>query len=249
MNSTNSEPVNTVSHLQARELPHNIEAEQALLGAILINNGVMERVDGLIQSEDFYDGIHRLIWDEIARTIARGHTADPVILSRAFESFPPIAPDLTIPQYLGRLATSATTIIHAPDYARTVHDLAIRRELIGLSQHVIEGAHTAPPDITGEELIEGAEQHLASLAEGRRGEAAEAPFAEVARTTLDYANAAYARNGALAGLPTGLIDLDNKLGGLVNSNLIILAGPQWARPKLSMRQCLWSMDHGRPWAL
>lgn len=228
MDSTNSEPVNTSSRsvlqISSRELPHNIEAEQALLGALLINNSVLERIEGIVAAHDFFDALHRSIWEEATQVIARGQTADPILLGRVFEQAPPITATLTVPQYLGRLVAAATTLVHAADYARLIHDLAVRRELIVLADAITEEAHAAPPEVTGEMQIERAEQQLAALAEGGRSEAEAVTFAEVMRRTIDYANAAYERNGALAGLSTGLIDLDNKLGGLAPTDLIILAG-------------------------
>jgi replicative DNA helicase len=222
MDSTNSEPVNPSVASIARELPHNTEAEQALLGAILINNRALERVESLVTAEDFYDGIHQQIWDVVTERIARGLTADPVTLSQVFEAAPPILPTLTVPQYLGRLVVNATSLINLADYAKLIHDLAVRRSIIGLGEIMISDAHTA--EASGEQQIEQAEQYLSSIADCGRSEIAEVAFSEVARSTLDYANAAYMRDGALAGLSTGLVDLDNKLGGLVNGNLLILAG-------------------------
>lgn len=232
MDSTNSEPVkgsldvatSDVTRLSARELPHSIDAEQALLGAALIDNGVLERVEGLIDARDFFDPLHQTLWGEITETVARGHLASPVTLANTFESYPSITPEMTVPRYLGRLLINATSSQNAPEYARLIHDLAIRREVIAIGEAMVGDAFTSSAEVTGEQHIELAEQRLAQLAEGGRSEGAETPFSEVARSTLDYANAAYARAGALAGLPTGLTDLDQKLGGLVDGNLIIIAG-------------------------
>lgn len=224
MDSTNSEPVNVSLPGDVRELPHNIDIEQALLGALLLNNSVLEVIDGLVATEDFYELLHQKIWVEITETIQRGHTADPVILSRAFEDYPPITPKLTVPQYLGSLAANATSIMSAASYARTIHDLAVRRNIITLADVLRDDAHNAPPEVTGEMQIAQAESYLASIAENGNFDKTDSTFAVVLQSAMDYAHAAYERGGGLAGLSTGLVDVDRKLGGLAPGNLIILAG-------------------------
>src|SRR3990170_8680759 len=119
-----------------RAPPHNFEAEQALLGAILVNNEACDRVSGFLKAEHFYDALHGRIYDHAAKLIWAGKRATPITLKTFFQAEEPVS-DLTVPQYLGRLAANATTIINAEDYGRTVYDLAIRRQLIGIGEEMV----------------------------------------------------------------------------------------------------------------
>src|SRR5512137_181019 len=119
-----TEPVNF------RQVPHNIEAEQALLGAILVNNEALDRVTDFLEPVHFYDPLHAEIYETATKLIQAGKQATPVTLKTFFENAEPIGPNMTVPQYLGRLAANATTIINAHDYGQTIYDLAIRRNLI-----------------------------------------------------------------------------------------------------------------------
>lgn len=131
-----------------RRMPHNIDAEQALLGAILLNNGVYERVSDIVVPADFFDPLHGDIYSTIAAVIKSGRVACPISLRARFESADPITPQLTVPGYLGRLVAHATGVINAVDYARTTHDLATRRQLIVIGEDVVNAAYddeTTPP--------------------------------------------------------------------------------------------------------
>ena len=121
-----------------RAPPHNFEAEQALLGAILVNNEACDRVSGFLKSEHFYDALHGRIYDHAAKLIWAGKRATPITLKTFFQGDEPVG-ELTVPQYLGRLAANATTIINAEDYGRTIYDLAIRRNLIQIGE--VHGQH------------------------------------------------------------------------------------------------------------
>jgi replicative DNA helicase len=200
-----------------RAAPHNIEAEQALLGAILVNNEALYRVS------DFLEPHHQQIFD-ISRSLVRtGKLASPVTLKTFLPSDIDIA-GLTLPQYLARLAAEATTIINAVDYGRTVYDLAIRRDLIGIGEDMVNVAFDAPVDFAPRDQIEDAERRLYELAEiGRYGGGFQ-KFETALTTAVDMAARAYQREGKLSGLATGLKDLDSKMGGLQSSDLIIVAG-------------------------
>src|SRR5215813_4448901 len=128
-----------------RAPPHNVEAEQALLGAILVNNEACDRVSGFLKPDHFYDPLHGQIYDHAAKLIWAGKRATPITLKTFFQSDEP-AGDLTVPQYLGRLAANATTIINAEDYGRTIYDLAIRRQLIGIGEGMVNTAYDSPID-------------------------------------------------------------------------------------------------------
>jgi replicative DNA helicase len=207
-----------------RQPPHNIEAEQALLGAMLINNEAHDRVSGFLEAEHFYDPLHGRIYETIAQLILAGKQATPVTVKTFFENAEPISPHLTVPQYLGRLAVNATTIINAFDYGRTVYELAIRRRLIGIGEEMVNLAYDSPVDSSPDDQIGEAENALYALAEqGKYGDGF-LNFGTALTHAIEMANNAYQRAGGLSGLATGLTDLDAKMGGLQHSDLIILAG-------------------------
>ena len=134
--------------LPFRQAPHNLEAEQALLGAILVNNEAMDRVSSFLDPHHFYDPLHQQIYETAAKLIHVGKQATPITLRTFFETAEPISPTLTVPQYLGTLAASATTIINAEDYGRTVYDLATRRALIIIGEDMVNGAYDSTVDST-----------------------------------------------------------------------------------------------------
>jgi replicative DNA helicase len=206
-----------------RAAPHNIEAEQALLGAILVNNEALYRVSDFLEPPHFFEPIHQQIFD-IARSLIRtGKLASPVTLKTFLPAEVDIA-GLTLGQYIARLAAEATTIINAVDYGRTVYDLAIRRELIQIGEDMVNVAFDAPVDFAPREQIEDAERRLYDLAEiGRYGGGFQ-KFESALTTAVDMAAKAYQREGKLSGLASGLRDLDSKMGGLQASDLIIVAG-------------------------
>lgn len=207
-----------------REAPHNIEAEQALLGAILVNNEAMDRVSAFLEPVHYFDPIHAQIYETAAKMIQAGKQATPITLKTFFDHAEPIDTNLTVPQYLGRLAANATTIINAEDYGRTIYDLAVRRSLIVLGEDIVNAAYDAPIDYPPETQIQEAEGRLYDLAESGKYGQGFMTFGSALTHAIDMANAAYERDGHLSGLSTGLDDLDNKMGGLQSSDLIILAG-------------------------
>jgi len=207
-----------------REAPHNIDAEQALLGAILVNNEALDRVAGFLSPEHFYEPLHGQIFEVASKLIQSGKQATPVTLRTFFETAEPIDETMTVPQYLGVLASHATTIINALDYGRTVHDLAVRRALIVIGEDMVNGAYDSPVDEPPAVQIEAAEGRLYELAEqGKYGQGFVA-FPSALTQAVDMANNARMRGDKLSGLPSGLRDLDNKMGGLQPSDLIVLAG-------------------------
>src|SRR6266496_4076558 len=206
-----------------RAAPHNIEAEQALLGAILVNNEALYRVSDFLEPQHFFEPIHQQIYDISRSLIRTGKLASPVTLKTFLPAETDIA-GLTLAQYLARLAAEATTIINAVDYGRTIYDLAIRRELINIGEDMVNVAFDAPVDFAPRDQIEDAEKRLYDLAEiGRYGGGFQ-KFETALTTAVDMAARAYQREGRLSGLATGLKDLDSKMGGLQSSDLIIVAG-------------------------
>lgn len=206
-----------------RAVPHNIEAEQALLGAILVNNDALDRVSAFLDARHFFDPLHGRIYEAASKLIMAGKRATPITLKTYFEHEEPLG-ELTVPQYLGRLAANATTIINAEDYGRTVYDLCIRRDLILIGEQMVNQAYDSPVDASPTVQIEDAEQQLYELAEtGKYGSGFE-PFSSALTDAIDMAANAYKRDGHLSGIATGFRDLDAKMGGLQSSDLIILAG-------------------------
>jgi replicative DNA helicase len=206
-----------------RAPPHNIEAEQALLGAILVNNEAFYRVSDFLEPKHFLETIHQRIYELVGGLIRAGKLATPVTLKTFLPAELDIA-GLTVNQYLARLAAEATTIINAEDYGRTVYDLSIRRDLITIGEDMVNLAYDAPVDATPQSHIEGAERKLYELAETGRYESGFQRFAQALTTAVDMAARAYQRDGSLSGLATALTDLDSRMGGLQPSDLIILAG-------------------------
>jgi replicative DNA helicase len=206
-----------------RVAPHNIEAEQALLGAILVNNEAFYRVSDFLEPRHFFEAVHQKVYEIGASLIRAGKVASPVTL----KTFLPADTDiggLTMSQYLARLAAEATTVINAADYGRTIYDLALRRSLILIGEELVNEAYDAPVDSSPSKQIEEAEKKLYEVAESGRYEGGFQRFAQALTTAVDMAANAYARDGGLSGLATGLRDLDSKMGGLQPSDLIIVAG-------------------------
>lgn len=206
-----------------RTPPHNLEAEQALLGAILVNNDACDRVSSFLQPDHFFEPIHARIYDVAATLIRAGKLASPVTLKTYFESDATLK-DIGGPAYLARLAAAATTIINAEEYGRTVHELAQRRKLIGVGTDLVNDAFDAPVEDTSRDLIERAEQTLFEMAETNKYGQGFHPFGRALTDAVDMAANAFQRDGGLSGISTGLRDLDEKMGGLQSSDLIVLAG-------------------------
>jgi replicative DNA helicase len=206
-----------------RSAPHNIEAEQALLGAILVNNEAFYRVSDFLVPEHFFEPIHQKIY-QIARDLVRaGKIATPITLKTFLDGDIDIG-GLTVSQYLARLAAEATTIINAQDYGRTIYDLALRRALIIVGEDMVNTAYEAVVDASPRQQIEDAERKLYDLAEAGRYDGGFQRFATALTTAVDMAAKAYQRDGKLSGIATGLDDLDRMMGGLQSSDLIIVAG-------------------------
>jgi replicative DNA helicase len=206
-----------------RVAPHNIEAEQAILGAILVNNEALYRVSDFLEPAHFFEPIHQQIYEHARSLVRTGKLASPITLKTFLPADIDIA-GLTVAQYLARLAAEATTIINAADYGRAIYDLAVRRDLIGIGEDMVNTAFEAPVDFAPREQIEDAERRLYELAEIGRYGGGFLKFETALTTALEMAAHAYQRDGKLSGLATELKDLDTKMGGLQKSDLIIIAG-------------------------
>ncbi len=205
------------------ELPHNVEAEQQLLGAILSSNDVLDRVDDLVKPAHFHDPIHREIFTMAAARIAKGLQTDATTLKNFVAEIPGLA-ELGGAEYLLRLQLSAIATSAARDYAQLIHDLALRRELIDLGKSIADRATRMAEDKSPDDQIVEAEAELFELASSGTVSKGFQSFLRALTDAVQMANAAYNRGGGLAGLSTGLTDMDKMLGGLHSSDLLILAG-------------------------
>jgi replicative DNA helicase len=217
MNAQNANPC-------YRRPPHNLEAEQALLGAILVNNEALSRVSDFLQPQHFHDELHRSIFETAAKLIAEGKRADPITLKSLFAGREPIDANTTVPQYLGRLAANATTIINAGDYGRTIRELAARRQLILIGEDIANAAFASQLDFPVDEQIAEAEGRLYGLADSGKYGQGFSGFEDVSTASMAAAGAAKKSGGGITGIATRFTGIDAKMGGLHRSDLIVLAG-------------------------
>ncbi len=208
---------------QLRVPPHNAEIEAALLGAILTNNRAYERVGDFLQADHFYEPVHGRIFDAACKLMEQGQIASPLTLKYFFENDEALAA-VGGSQYLFDLAASVVTVINAGDYGKTIHDLFLRRQLIALGEDVVNDAYEPDIDTPAGGQIETAEQRLYDLANTGELERSVIPLGEAANLAVQSAEEAFRRDSHVVGVTTGLKDLDQKLGGLHSSDLIILAG-------------------------
>ncbi|WP_435640541.1 replicative DNA helicase [Micavibrio aeruginosavorus] len=205
-----------------RTLPHNLEAEQGLLGALLVDNRVLERID-FLKPAHFFHPAHQRIFEAIQRLIERGQTASPVTLKGFFETDSDLS-SVGGTQYLADLASAVITVISATDYALNLYDLHLRRELIALGEDVVNDAFEQTIERDATKAIEMAENRLFILAESGDGRKGFVTLKDSVARAIEIADKAYKTDGHVTGVTTGLRDLDEKLGGLHPSDLLILAG-------------------------
>jgi len=206
-----------------RTPPHNFEAEQALLGAILMNNRALERVAEFLRPEHFADPVHGRIFESCLTLTGRNQIASPVTLKTYMSSDQGLK-EMGGDAYLVRLAGAAASIINAEDYGRLVFDLHLRRALIAVGEDMVNDAFEPDAERDATVQIEGAEQKLFELATSGQTEGGFKSFKATVIGAIEQAEAAHRREGKLSGVTTGLRDLDDKLGGLHPSDLLILAG-------------------------
>lgn len=208
---------------QAETMPHSIEAEQQLLGAILTNNDIYDRIATLVKAQHFFDPVHARIYEIASARIAKNTLASPVTLKAFMEDDDGLR-ELGGPAYLARLAGAAVSSFAVRDYAQMIYDLAVRRDLIRLGRDISSRASKVDVKSEPKEQIVEAEQALYKLAEQGQSESGFQTFLRAVTDAVNVANAAYQREGGMAGISTGLDDMDKKLGGLHPSDLLILAG-------------------------
>ncbi|MEM1047217.1 MAG: replicative DNA helicase [Pseudomonadota bacterium] len=206
-----------------RTAPHNVEQEQELLGAILVNNETFDRVSDFLEPAHFFIAAHQEIYNKSGQLIRAGKVASPVTLKTFFPQDTAIA-EMPVLQYLFRLVANATSIINAEDYGRAIRELAVRRNLITIGQDMVNIAYDAPIEMPPSAQIEDAERRLYELAEKGQSNTGFGTFSDALTEAIELAAAAYQRDGQLSGISTGITDLDAKLGGFQPSDLIVLAG-------------------------
>jgi replicative DNA helicase len=210
--------------LSQRLPPQNLAAEQALLGALLANNKAYERVSEFLAPEHFADPVHGRVYQAIQRRVEAGQLADVVTLRAEFEHSG-LLDEVGGAAYLAQLLAAMVGIINAGEYGRVVHDCWLRRQLIDLGEVVVNRAFGAEPELDAKDQLEAAEQALFDLSkEGGAGEGGFISFERALTVAVQHAERAFTTPGGVSGLPSGLRDLDAKMGGLHPSDLLILAG-------------------------
>ena len=204
-----------------KELPNNIEAEQSVIGSILLNNEIFDEINLLINSKNFYDPMHQKIFMAIEKLIYSGMLANPITLKNYFENE---KDELNVPNYLVKITKFSTSSRQAIEYSKLIYDLYVKRELIKISENIIDTAKLNDLDNDGKSIIENFEKLLFDLAEKGSFSSSLVKFDEAMKMTIEMASSAYKNEEGIVGVPTGLTDLDYRLGGLHKSDLLIIAG-------------------------
>lgn len=215
--------VNHPSEPEGGAPPYNLEAEQSLLGALLLNNSSLEQIGDFLRPLHFADAIHGQIFEAIVRLIDRGQVADPITLKDYFDKNEALQP-VGGARYLVDLAQSVISVISVGDYGRLIYDLFIRRQLMGIGEEMVLTARTHELDLTAIQQIEEAEKKLFDLATTGNASGGFQSFRDALTSSIEMAEIAYRRDSHIVGVTTGLADLDKWLGGLHTSDLLIIAG-------------------------
>jgi len=213
---------------QVKELPNNIEAEQAVIGSLLVNNEIYDEIslilDPEIQStfgDKFFDPMHQKIFNAIRSMIFKGMLANPITLKNYFKDD---KDDINVSEYLVKITKFSTSVRQTIEYAKIIYDMFVRRELIKISEQAADDAKITDLEHDGQSIIENTEKLLFDLAEKGSSNNSLIKFDDAMKQTIEMAQAAFKNEEGIVGVPTGLTDLDNKLGGLHKSDLIIIAG-------------------------
>ena len=204
-----------------KELPNNIESEQSVIGSILLNNEIFDEINILITSKNFYDPMHQKIFSAIEKLIYSGMLANPITLKNYFENE---KDELNVPDYLFKITKFSTSSRQTIEYSKLIYDLYVKRELIKISENIIDIAKLNDLDNDGRSIIENFEKSLFDLAEKGSFSSSLVKFDEAMKMTIEMASNAYKNEEGIVGVPTGLTDLDDRLGGLHKSDLLIIAG-------------------------
>jgi replicative DNA helicase len=218
-----------------RHVPYDVDVEQALLGAILVDNQAIERVSPVIRAEHFYDPLHQRIFETMSTAFERGSYAlTPLTLHAAMKADPGLM-EVGGHAYLAGLAQATPAMPNVRDFARIIHDLAVRRALIHIGEDIVNQAYEAPHEKPPQTQIEDAEKALYRVSETSKYGDGPIDFAESLRRAVEIAERAQARGGRISGVATGFSDIDSLLGGLQPSDLLILAGrPGMGKTALSL---------------
>tara|TARA_Y100000590_G_scaffold451631_1_gene593350 strand:- start:934 stop:2364 length:1431 start_codon:yes stop_codon:yes gene_type:complete len=218
-----STPFKVIENLK-KQIPSNIEAEQALIGSVLVSNEIYDEITSLVDSKKFYDPIHKKIFETIETLIAKGLLANPITLKNYFENDEGLK-ELGGQEYLVKITKFSTSTKQAIDYANIVHEMHLRRELIKISEDVLSEAYdNREVTSSGEEMIQKTEKSLFDLAEKGHFNRSFLKFERALKQTIEMATNAFQNEEGIVGVPTGLTDLDSRLGGLHKQDLVIIAG-------------------------
>ena len=204
-----------------KELPNNIEAEQSVIGSILLSNEIFDEINTIISSKNFYDPMHQKIFSAIESLIFKGMLANPITLKNYFENE---KDEINVPEYLVKITKFSSSARQAIEYSKIIYDMFVRRELIKISETTIDVAKLNDLNISGQSIIENSEKLLFDLAEKGSFNSSIIKFDDAVKLTIEMASNAYKNEEGIVGVPTGLRDLDDRLGGLHQSDLVIIAG-------------------------
>ncbi|USO01866.1 MAG: replicative DNA helicase [Alphaproteobacteria bacterium] len=211
--------------VNAKTIPHNLEAEQALLSALLRNNTIYERVGDILQPESFSESFHGEMYRAIRHLIEKGHVADPITLNKYLaENLTEEDAEGSVRRFLINLVENVVSIVNAEEYARVIRDSYLRRQLIDVGETMVNKARSFTIEEGAVQLIEQTEHKLFELATSGDSERSAVTFHAALIEAINTAEIAYKRDGSVVGVTTGLRDIDQMLGGLHPSDLIILAG-------------------------
>ena len=213
----------TIADDGENKLPSNIEAEQSLIGSVLVNNDIIDEISNIVTAGKFFDPIHRKIYEVIENLNNKGMIANPITLKNYFEKDAGLS-EVGGVEYLVKLTRFSSSIKQAIDYAKIVHEMYVKRELIFISDGISDQAKDDQIEKTGENMIEDAEKSLFDLAERGNFSQTFLKFNQAIDQTIEMATLAMKSDQGIVGVPTGLTDLDEKLGGLHRSDLVIIAG-------------------------
>jgi replicative DNA helicase len=206
---------------EINELPNNIEAEQSVIGSILVSNEIFDEINMIVTSKNFYDPMHQKIFSAIEKLIYSGMLANPITLKNYFEKE---KDEINVPDYLIKITKFSTSSRQTTEYSKLIYDLFVKRELIKISENIIDTAKLNDLDHDGQSIIENFEKSLFDLAERGSFSSSLVKFDEAMKMTIEMASNAYKNDEGIVGVPTGLTDLDDRLGGLHKSDLLIIAG-------------------------
>jgi len=241
-------PAKSGADMALRQAPYNIEAEQALLGALLVNNEALQHIGDQLRPEHFYEPLHQRILESIHKFHDKGLIANPVTLKHFFDQDAALA-DIGGGAYLSKLASAAVTVINLSDYAQMIYDLALKRQLIAIGEDVVNTAYQQQIDVPALQQIENTEQKLFHLSSEGTGDRGFRPLRQSVTEAIKHAEYAHKHNGVV-GLTTGLLELDRLLGGLQRSDLVILAarpsmGKTALATNIAYNACKWLADEAK----